>query len=230
MIVFVFDWDNTLMASHHHQETSQKGLVSNYTELAQSIKSILDKAQKAGKTYIITNAQKSWVKMCIDLYLPGCEDIYNTVDIISTVDDGFSVDTHISLWKTKAFESMWKKLPGEEEHQLISFGDCRFDRQAAIHINNMYNNSVVKNVFFCQQPSLEQLVRQQDLISKCFEYLLVHRLPLSERKQGSMELDLMLTISFYGNDSGDTMQKSSSEPTSMNLPSNPVGDTIGVTV
>jgi len=204
MIVIIIDWDNTLFASSYLTSLGQNpGVI--FPKLAESIKALLECAKKQGKLFIITNAELEWIPFCIEHYLPGCEDLCQNLEVVSARTRGMAEEKDFALWKTMAFETVCEGLPKEETHELISFGDCVFDRSAAIHIKNTYNNVTVKNIKLVQNPSLEQLYRQQQLVMTCFDYIFSH----------DGHLDLMLTISLYGNSctsSSDDKTSKSSPP------------------
>ncbi len=73
----------------------------------------------------------------------------------------------------------------DARRNIISFGDSVYER-AAIHkvAAAMGAHTRTKSIKFVERPTLEQLKRQVDLVTSCFEEIARHN--------GS--LDLMLTI------------------------------------
>lgn len=199
MKIVVFDFDDTLFATT--EINNQKNIFDRvFKELSKSILSLLDEAVKrSNKVLIITNAESSWVKLCTEKLLPGCELFMSKFDVISTVDAGFG-DVPVRYRKSNVFrESLLSYFNAEGKHELISFGDCPFDRRAARLMAS--DNINVKTIKFAHRPTLEQLLSQQELIKSCFDHIFSHPGPL----------DLVLTITLVQPSTGmSTMQKSSS--------------------
>ena len=67
---------------------------------------------------------------------------------------------------------------------IISFGDSIHERLAIHKVTSTMRNARTKSIKFVERPTVEQLKRQVDLVSSCFDEIYRHN--------GS--LDLMLTI------------------------------------
>jgi hypothetical protein len=182
MIVTVFDWDDTLMATTHLIQ-STPGVV--FPELSESIKKLITIALGLGHVYIITNAEIGWVQKCIDENLIDCEHILNRVHMLSTPDTGIAKITSIETRKTVAFsriKGMFNKRG--RMHHLICMGDCFYDREAALNLKERISeHTYVKNVKFLHRPDLETLLFQQKICIDTFYTLLM----------SPQHLDLMLT-------------------------------------
>lgn len=182
MIVTVFDWDDTLMATTHLIKLSTP---ATFPELSLSIKKLLGVALEAGHVYIITNAEIAWVQKCIDENLIDCENLLDRVHVLSTVDTGISKMTSIESRKTVAFsriKGMFNKRGSM--HHLICMGDCFYDREAALNIKEQIcEHTYVKNVKFLHRPDLKTLLFQQKVCLDTFKTLLMN----------PQHLDLMLT-------------------------------------
>lgn len=184
MIVTVFDWDDTLMATTH---LIQSKLPLTFPELSKSIKRLLNVALAAGHVYIITNAEIAWVQKCIDENLIDCTTILNRVHMISTVDTGISKITTLEMRKIVAFSRI-KGLFNKRGrmHQLICMGDCIYDREASLTLkDSIEENAYVKNVKFLHHPDLQTILFQQKTCIDNYNILL--------RQQ--CHLDLMLSDS-----------------------------------
>lgn len=175
MLFFVFDWDNTLMPSIHWEDSGRTGC---YPTISKSIVELITLAQTLGKVYIVTNASGGWVEKCLDEAVPGCahliRSLIRSLSLISTVDSGISTKHPFHLWKTIAFVSLWESLPQDEEHHMISFGDCVHDRDAALHIKDIYSDSTVKNIKFVVDPTGEQIHRQHKLLVNTLRRIVDH--------------------------------------------------------
>jgi hypothetical protein len=72
----------------------------------------------------------------------------------------------------------------EAVRNIISFGDSIHERAAIHKVTASMRNTRTKSIKFVERPTVEQLKRQVDLVSSCFDEICRHN--------GS--LDLMLTI------------------------------------
>lgn len=78
----------------------------------------------------------------------------------------------------------------DHKRNIISFGDSVHERAAILKVtSNMGNSARVKSIKFVERPTVEQLKRQVDLVTNCFEDITRHN--------GC--LDLMLTIQLLYN-------------------------------
>jgi hypothetical protein len=54
---------------------------------------------------------------------------------------------------------------------LISFGDCIFDREAAMNIKKIFPNVIVKNILLFHKPNLNEFLIEHDgLIKRIQEF------------------------------------------------------------
>lgn len=78
----------------------------------------------------------------------------------------------------------------DHKRNIISFGDSVHERSAIYKVTeHMRPYARVKSIKFVERPTVEQLKRQVDLVTNCFEEITRHN--------GS--LDLMLTIQLLYN-------------------------------
>ena len=83
----------------------------------------------------------------------------------------------------------------DSRRNIVSFGDSIHER-AAVHkvTSTMGSSTLTKSIKFVERPTVEQLKRQVDLVTNCFDEIMRHY----------GHLDLMLTISLlYDNDNGN---------------------------
>lgn len=190
MNVIVFDFDDTLFPTSHYYLYKDK----SYPQIAKSILNLISLAKKfCDKLYIITNAEKDWVRMCTTEFLPGCEKLCDDVDIISTWNY-FPGD--FSEWKLRAFKPILSPVLEGKNCQLISIGDSVHDREAAITMKS--ENVTVKNIKLMNIPDLDQLLKQQIIICKILRHVFNYK----------NHLDLMFFGSKYDS-SISIIQKSS---------------------
>jgi len=174
MIITVFDWDDTLMATTHVQTT---GDTSYFNLLSESIRSCIDIAKKHGQVYIITNGQKEWFNLCLN-FLPDCKDLLDEVIFISTVDNKFDYKTPLKEWKYKAFKRLIPFFSKRDKNnQIIAFGDAAHDRAAALHVKDIlkgkvgYLNTFVKHIKLIESADFDSILKQQKIIRDIFYHL-----------------------------------------------------------
>jgi len=192
----IFDWDDTLLASSY---LSSKGyrldtvmhpceeIDTQLKQLEQSVIAVLSLALRHGDVHIITNAETGWVQLSAQKFIPGVVPLLSKITVISarsTFEEMYP-DSPLK-WKYYAFQS---RISGSTDlegvRHVISFGDSHVEREAVRAVTRGMTNVCTKSVKFAERPSLEQLRRQLDLVSNCFQYIYSH----------AGELDLMLTIS-----------------------------------
>lgn len=185
MIVVVFDFDDTLFPTTHNVKNPN----DVHTELAELILDLISMLDvHSPKFYIITNAGKDWVRGCLSTCLPGCENICAKMELISTVDDGFSSDPDVKLWKSIAFnEKLSVHFEDGEKHELICFGDAEHDRTAAMYMKEKFPNILVKNFKMVPEPPPEFLVEQYRAIKKVVDNVIYHQ----------DHVDIMINAEYY---------------------------------
>jgi len=209
-IVIIFDWDDTLLASSF---LSSKGyrLDSNVElsaevdaglrQLEQSIIGVITLALKYAEVHIVTNAETGWVQLSAQKWIPAVLPLLSKVMVISarsTYEERFPGSPF--QWKYNAMQStihniygaslteIDSKLAQHKHMQVISLGDSHVEREAVRAVTRNLPGVLCKSVKFAEHPSLEQLRRQLDLVTNCFQYIV----------DNQADLDLMLTItSFY---------------------------------
>jgi hypothetical protein len=91
-------------------------------------------------------------------------------------------------WKFYAFQERLSGVFAEskKEKNIISFGDSHVEREAVRAVTRGFPNTKTKSVKFAERPSLEQLRRQIDLVTNCFQYIHNH--------DGDLDLQLTVTV------------------------------------
>lgn len=192
--IIVFDWDDTLLPSSF---LSSKGyrvdapvncpeVEKQLREHAESVISVLTLALKYGHVHVITNAEAGWVQLSARTFMPAVVPLLQKLTILSartTYEPQFPDSPF--RWKLKAFRD--RIMPNRKlcYRNVISFGDSHVEREAVRTVTRNAANVRTKSVKFAERPSMEQLRRQIELVSNCFQYIFSH----------DQDLDLMLTIS-----------------------------------
>ena len=205
MVVIVFDFDDTLFSTWHYsplesdlKKQKEMGMNVDDTtfhcpELSKSINNLLERASKIGKVYIITNAERSWVKQCLKRYLPDCDQLENLANseeyLFSSRDSGIGKEypDETGIWKYHAFQRKLSKVFNENKDykQLIAFGDAQGDRHASLEFKKTFEHIIVKNILFTSCPSLNQIIGQHNRVSKQFDWL--------TKVEGDLDLMTMVT-------------------------------------
>lgn len=166
MIVFVFDFDDTLFPTTYFN--SNNFSIPNEI-VSKSIINLLTAALRYGKVFIITNANKDWITLC-SKHLPLFNNILSAVELISVRELQLDKGLDFSLWKTEAFHQTLKPLfDNNYNHHLIAFGDNIYDHTAAVSIRNTYINVLVTSIRMCISPSLNQLLEEHKSLHSIIE-------------------------------------------------------------
>lgn len=196
--VTVFDWDDTLLPSTYlsangfrldTNKVMSTELKSQLSQLEASVIGFVKLAlSKGDKVYIITNAESGWVELSAQKFMPGVVPLLNDLEVISARSAYEENYPESPLqWKYQAFQHNLAKAFSENvsAKSVISFGDSHVEREVVRAVTKSFTNSQTKSIKFAERPSLEQLRRQVELVSKCFQNIYTHK----------GDLDLMLTIS-----------------------------------
>lgn len=168
MKIVVLDFDNTLFCTDYNNLMKNVNFAQrwNYDDdiirLSESVNNIIETFVNIGKVYIITNATESWVDLVLNTFIPRCKPLFEKVDLISTVDKGYSDISDIKQWKYKPFEEIIEN--NENVTHIISLGDQHSDRDSCIRLRKQYENLIIKNVLLMRQPTIKDLLLQHNLI------------------------------------------------------------------
>mmetsp|Transcript_36215 Transcript_36215/g.77229 ORF Transcript_36215/g.77229 Transcript_36215/m.77229 type:complete len:262 (-) Transcript_36215:144-929(-) len=194
--VIIFDWDDTLLASSFLSSKGyrlddnmirSKEVDAQLKLLETSISKCLTLALQYGEVHIITNAEVGWVELSARKFLPGIVHFLEKVTVLSARSTYESMYPDAPLkWKFCAFQHRLGKLfQSKRKKNVISFGDSHVEREAVRAVTRGRAATKTKSVKFAERPSMEQLRRQLELVTNCFQYIYSH----------DGDLDLMLTIS-----------------------------------
>lgn len=195
----IFDWDDTLLSSSwlasnglrlDSPDVLPAEATAQLTILEDAVIALLERALRCGTVIIITNAETGWVELSARKFIPRVIPMLMRVRVLSarSTFEALYADSP-SDWKVQAFfQEICAAYAGrrpDTRKNILSFGDSIHER-AAIHkvTSNMGPLTRTKSIKFVERPTVEQLKRQVDLVSSCFEDLCGH----------NGHLDLMLTI------------------------------------
>lgn len=196
--VIVFDWDDTLLASSY---LSGKGyrldtvmeptpeLEQQLKDLESSVVSVITLALNYGEVIVITNAETGWVELSAQKFIPGVVPLLSQIKVVSarsTYEDMFP-DSPLK-WKFYAFQEKLSCYFAEtkKDKNILSFGDSHVEREAVRAVTRGVPFTRCKSVKFAERPNMEQLRRQIELITNCFQYIHNH--------DGDLDLQLTVTV------------------------------------
>jgi hypothetical protein len=210
--LIIFDWDDTLLASSflsakgYRLDTEKSKIVDvdgGLRDLEQSIIAVLTLALQYGDVHIVTNAETGWVQLSAAKFIPAVVPLLNRVTVLSarSTYEGRYPDAPLK-WKYYAFQDKLAPLFADPKKQknILSFGDSHVEREAVRAVTRGFPNTRCKSVKFAERPSLEQLRRQIELVTNCFQYIHHH--------EGDLDLQLTVTIN---NNNNNNQQPSSSQ-------------------
>ena len=93
----------------------------------------------------------------------------------------------------------------KRQKNIISFGDSHVEREAVRAVTRGFPNTRCKSVKFAERPSMEQLRRQIELVTNCFQYIHHH--------DGDLDLQLTVTINSNTTNANEKIQQQQSYTT-----------------
>lgn len=196
--VIIFDWDDTLLCSSflsnkgYRLDTDKSKIVdcdAGLRELEQSIITVLTTAMQYGSVHIVTNAETGWVQLSAQKFIPAVLPLLSRLNVLSarSTYEARYPDSPLK-WKFYAFQDKLAPIFADNKKQknILSFGDSHVEREAVRAVTRGFPNTKTKSVKFAERPSMEQLRRQIELVTNCFQYIHNH--------DGDLDLQLTVTI------------------------------------
>ena len=191
--IIIIDWDDTLMCTSYLTRLGLVQLPESALEplkvLDEKVAKFLEKATAAGETILITNAEEKWVQYTGLSYLPkSYQIIQEKMQVISARanhQDEFPADTF--RWKAEAFLALKERF-GDNMANIVSIGDSRAEMEAARILGDKIPHSIVKTVKFKNNPGVNDLIKQINLLTDKFEQIITSRANLTirlEKKQSN---------------------------------------------
>ena len=177
--LFIFDWDDTLFPTSFlvkegiiDEESLPEELNNNFNILEKIIINILNFSVNKGDVYIITNSSMSWFKYSFDNYFPNLKHLLEKINIISARDEYENIyPGKNKLWKEKAFLNLRKYINTNLVTNIICLGDSVIELEAGKILGSKLNESFVKKIKFKENPEIEDLIKQLNLIADKIEYI-----------------------------------------------------------
>eukprot|EP00462_Mataza_sp_D1_P001770 CAMPEP_0175097324 /NCGR_PEP_ID=MMETSP0086_2-20121207/5224_1 /TAXON_ID=136419 /ORGANISM="Unknown Unknown, Strain D1" /LENGTH=256 /DNA_ID=CAMNT_0016370823 /DNA_START=142 /DNA_END=912 /DNA_ORIENTATION=+ len=207
--VIFLDWDDTLLCSSFlssegfrldsDMSDANQDMMAQLKELETCVINVIKLAVTFGDVHVVTNAETGWVQLSAQKFLPGVVPMLSKVKILSarsTYENHFP-DSPLK-WKYYAFQERLSQAFADSDRpkNILSFGDSHVEREAVRAVTRGVPNTRTKSIKFAERPSIEQLQRQIELVTNCFQYILNH--------EG--DLDLCMSLSVTPNQSAEEHQ------------------------
>jgi hypothetical protein len=174
--LIVFDWDDTLCptgmllkANGGHALPSKQAFSSDaraaLSALEVIVKDLLLQSMTLGTTIIITNAAGGWVEETSARYMPSLMPILERMHVVSARDmfeRQFPNDP--AQWKAQAFRHVHKALNPNSVMNMLAFGDCDYEIDAAHALHRKTRQSVIKTLKFCSIPTPRYLLLELNFL------------------------------------------------------------------
>jgi len=189
--LFVFDWDDTLLPSSwilrqglrldvgsDLSDAERDGL----NMLAASAGRMLRIARRLGTVVLVTNAERGWIELSCQKFLPSLLPTIEGVRNISARST-YESDTCTSPleWKVQAFEAEIRRAWGAgawtestRRRHVLSLGDSVHERAALMRATEALPSCRAKSLKFAERPDVGQLLRQHALVSDCLAQIVQH--------------------------------------------------------
>jgi len=189
--VYIFDWDDTVLPSSWIQSQQLRlDRGSNLTkeqrqclgEAARAAAQTLRYAKKHGTVVLVTNAERGWIELSCQKFLPTLQPLLEDVRMVSarTTYEGPGCEDPLD-WKLRAFDVEIERHFTREVLQdplkrknVFSLGDSVHEREALLTAASVFPNCCSKSLKFMERPDIQQLCTQHELISGSFERMTHH--------------------------------------------------------
>lgn len=189
--LFIFDWDDTVLPSTWVQREglrldsaskvseAQRGRLA---EAATTGAATLLAAKRHGTVVLVTNAERGWIELSCQKFLPTLYPMLENVRLVSarTTYEGPSCASPRD-WKLHAFAAEIARhyspgvlRSGLKRKNVFSLGDSVHEREALMTATATLPNCRTKSLKFVERPDISQVCKQHELISANFERMVHH--------------------------------------------------------
>jgi len=189
--LFVFDWDDTILPSSWIQSQGLRldaGSVvcawqrARLAEVAAAAGETLRLAKLCGTVVLLTNAERGWIELSCEKFLPSLLPMIEAVKIVSARTSYEEPGCTAPLqWKVLAFEAEIVRACGaaaladpSRRKNIHSLGDSVHEREALLRATSALPGCRSKSLKFADRPNIGQLLAQHSLISRSFESIVQH--------------------------------------------------------
>lgn len=189
--VFIFDWDDTLLPSTWVQSQGlrldESSEVSPWqreqlAEVAKVAAETLRIAKQLGTVVLITNAERGWIELSCQKFMPTLYPALESLKAISARTTYETPATPSPLdWKVAAFYNELNRLYGHDNlsdvdrrKNVVSLGDGVHEREALLRATGPLPNCRSKSLKFVERPDIAQICKQHSLVTSCFDRIAHH--------------------------------------------------------
>jgi hypothetical protein len=186
--ILIFDWDDTVLPSTWIQEQGLR--LDDESHLTEEQMAVLNKmavfaaqtlntAKRHGKVVLVTNAERGWIELSCQKFMPSLYSVLEDVKILSARSTYEQPGVQSPFeWKYFAFQSeihsFFELFSMEQRKNIISFGDSAHEREALIRVTENMSSCCTKSLKFVERPEIEQLMKEHELMSGCFKHIVNH--------------------------------------------------------
>jgi len=188
---FVFDWDDTVLPSTWVKSQGLRldaGSLPSaeqraaLAEVAATAGRLLRAARQHGTVILVTNAERGWIELSCQKFLPTLAPMLENVKMVSarTSYEGPHCPSPLE-WKLRAFEDEIASYFGfdalmdpSKRKNILSLGDSVHEREALLTATSSLCNGHSKSLKFVERPDLSQICKQHELITNSFDNIVHH--------------------------------------------------------
>jgi hypothetical protein len=189
--IFIFDWDDTILPSAWVQSQGlrldDESHVSEYQaeqllQVANLAIETLRAAKQHGTVVMVTNAQRGWIELSCQKFMPTVLPMIEGIKILSARTTYESRECASPLdWKICAFRDEILRMYGDaaladcsRRKNVLQLGDSMHEREALLRCTANLPNCRAKSLKFVERPDIAQICKQHSLITGCFERIINH--------------------------------------------------------
>jgi len=185
--LFIFDWDDTVLPSSWVQSQGlrldESSEVQHYHrqqlyKVATAAAETLRLAKQLGTVVLITNAERGWIELSCQKFLPTLFPALESVKVLSarTTYESSCASSPLE-WKVNAFAAEVARVYGrgdDRRKNILSLGDSVHEREALLRSTSRLLNCRSKSLKFVERPDISQICKQHALVCNCFEKIVHH--------------------------------------------------------
>jgi len=188
---FIFDWDDTVLPSTWVQRQGLRLDTASQpneeqremlAEVATAAGQTLRAARQHGTVVLVTNAERGWIELSCQKFLPTLSPTLENVKLVSARTTYECPQCSSPLdWKLRAFEAEINHYFGSDamfdqskRKNVLSLGDSVHEREALLRATTSAPNCYSKSLKFVERPDISQICKQHELITNCFDRIVHH--------------------------------------------------------
>jgi len=194
--LIILDWDDTILPSSwlvKNNLSVDNIIFEDFTEdlfiYENCVIEFFTQLMKNGKIIIITNAEKGWIELSCEKFLPKILPLLSKIKIVSAKSSYIKISNSPFIWKELAFRvqiDVYIKNNPNIVKNIISIGDAAYEREALLKVSkdikNLAPTNYIKSIKFNESPNLFLLIQQLDIVSSNIKNIILEK----------SSLDLML--------------------------------------